>query len=338
MKFFYILIVTVLLAAVAPAQHVYSFTNLPSSQQLGFFSAVAVNNSGVIAGNFSQHAGYWSGGMYTILPDLGFGAIARSINGQGDIVGTVHLAGGQNEAALWRGGILNLLGRQNGFNTEAMAINASGHVLIQSAESNNSIGYFYDGATFRDIVLPGYGYLTDLNDNDVACGWSTGVPLGDSGGIIWINNAVVSLGPCNNDPFQALSLNNYETIAGYAGLESYRWEDGVFDYVAGYPDMVRAINDAGDIVGEIGVGSDLAVIWVDGHTRHVLADLTSLPPNLKLERAVGISNTGLITGIAYSTDGSGNSSFLLTPVPEPTTIAVLGIGLLSAIKKRRRSK
>jgi hypothetical protein len=37
-------------------------------------------------------------------------------------------------------------------------------------------------------------------------------------------------------------------------------------------------------------------------------------------------------------EGGTTAFYRYDPVPEPTTIAILGIGLLAAIKKRRRSK
>lgn len=317
------------------AQHSYTFTNLEPSQQYGYFSATAVNDSGTVVGDFDARAGVWSGGAYSTLPDLGFGARARGVNDQGVIAGTVYHSGGQSEAAIWRKGTLMLLGRQNGFDTAAVAVNDSGHVLIQSAEANYTKGYLFDGSSYALITLPAYGSLTDLNDNDVVCGWSTGMPPGESGGFLWEGGVLTSMGTGTFDPFQPLSLTNNKVAAGNTGGESFIWESGMFVSAAGYPDRFRAMNNLKDIVGERSAGDERALIWLGGYSRYYLDDLTSMPTNYSLKRAAGISDTGYIVGTAKTLDGGVHSSFLLTPVPEPATMAVFGLGLFAFLKRRR---
>lgn len=55
-----------------------------------------------------------------------------------------------------------------------------------------------------------------------------------------------------------------------------------------------------------------------------------------------INDAGQIVGSGYysSTLGSGNRGFILSPVPEPSGIALFGIGLglLAVVYRRRRSR
>ena len=91
------------------------------------------------------------------------------------------------------------------------------------------------------------------------------------------------------------------------------------------------INNNGWVVGYSFTPGDLAqrAFLYDGSRMIDLNDLIDPPSGWVLHIARGISDGGHIVG-------EGNLGlFLLTPIPEPTTLSLLGVGGLAVIRRRR---
>ena len=71
-----------------------------------------------------------------------------------------------------------------------------------------------------------------------------------------------------------------------------------------------------------------------------MVDLNSLIDSIsgwELEQAIGINDAGQITGFGWI--GGQRHAFLLTPVPEPATFALLALGLPFLVgRNSRRSR
>ena len=127
---------------------------------------------------------------------------------------------------------------------------------------------------------------------------------------------------------RATCINNSGQIAGGNDSGAFLYSGGSMHDLGtllGASDSVAAaINDSGQIVG--GAGGDAFI-----HSNGVMLDLNSLiAPGLgwTLVDATGINDLGQICG--YGTNAAGQEdAFLLTPIPEPSTLALLGAAAIA---------
>jgi probable HAF family extracellular repeat protein len=96
----------------------------------------------------------------------------------------------------------------------------------------------------------------------------------------------------------------------------------------------HGINNHGDIVGESWHGDDGRPFLYSGGQMYDLLSLIQ-PGPYNIINAYGINDLGQI--LAYGGNAAGESrTFLLTPVPEPETYALMLSGLLMLIIRSKR--
>jgi probable HAF family extracellular repeat protein len=106
----------------------------------------------------------------------------------------------------------------------------------------------------------------------------------------------------------------------------------------------KDVNDLGVVVGDANVDGDPiyhAFVYFDGEGMFDLNEriVNQLPDGWTLEQAEGINNKGQIVGqIRVLTDrGVATRAFLLTPVPEPSLVALPVAALIFAARTAGRS-
>jgi len=94
------------------------------------------------------------------------------------------------------------------------------------------------------------------------------------------------------------------------------------------------INDSGDAVGDAVSGGPQYALLFEGGSGFNLNTLIPSASGWDLTEATGINDDGQIIGLG--TLNGVSSAFLLTPttVPEPTSISLLGVGLLLLNSRR----
>ena len=268
----------------------------PSSVALGINASGQVVGGVYLPGSSSPEAFLWSNGQMT---DLGVPGFARTINDSGQVVGEGRPSYGAGHAFLWSNGQLTDLGTLGGAGSAAYGINNIGQVVGNSGLADGSGGAFlWSDGQMTDLGLP--GVADAINDSGQVVGWWAAVPIPGQQGyythaLLYSNGQMTDLGTLYGGNSEAHGINASGQVVGYS--------DGT------------------------GGSSWHAFLWSNGQ----MTDLNTLidPASAwELGWANGINDSGQIVGLG-SHNGQANSAFLMTPIPEPCTFALLGIGVVS---------
>jgi hypothetical protein len=294
-------LILTLASAISASEYTYQVVNVGGAPS---FAANAVSNSGQIVGTFS--GGSVLGQTYVRFPDGSFQVLsnipldggASGINSRGTIVGTVARVVGPPPTGDVSGFVIEN-GNVSTFvapgtppgpgTTTARGINDSG--VIVGAFGGH--GYVKDGPNFTIFDVPGARS-------------TSASAINTAGEIVGNFDSSISEGH------------------GYLRLGSTYMQ---VDFPGVRTTMLTGINDAGQIVGVRSQGnfspSGTGFLRQPDGT---FVDIT--PPGSLFTEVQGINNAGLIVGSFE--DASGRfKGFLATPVPEPASVFLLGMGLAS---------
>jgi probable HAF family extracellular repeat protein len=294
-----------------------------------FGRGFAVNDSGVVvgeSGNGPSKPFRYENGTLTDLGSLpgGAGGVANDINTKGRAVGAA--SNGQSVRAFFTdgGGSLSDLGTPLGTNNSvarAYAINEAGTIAGGARNATDTASeptlWKFDAvgkpvATTVASPLPGaFGEFLGLNDTGLAVGRYTNAS-NRTRAFAYDGNTSFDLGLLVDEPTfvhaRAIDVNDAGLIVGYAA----RFETA--------PSFGGA-----------------AVLWKNGFI-YDLNDLIDPTSGWRLYSAEGINERGQIVG--FGSFGGQSRAFLLTAVPEPTSVALLISGLvrIAAVATRSRSR
>jgi probable HAF family extracellular repeat protein len=328
---------------VAPAGAVaYQLTGLD-----GFSWGNAINNMGSVVGvdTVSGRASIYRNGVYTDLglPD-GSTVHAHAINNADRVVGEVYIPqhAGELRYFLDRGfssrdgqaEILETL--PGGLFSAAIDINNHGQIVgVSQALWDPGFSYVTETVLYSDgvmRVLPGAGVSgfvpTAINDLGQIVGYRQYPQI--HAVLYNPDGSSVDLGPG-----MARDINDRGQVIGDSGPSGGAWlyEDGrridlgTFD---GQTTFVYAINALGQIVGE---GGSRPFLYQDGGFHDLQAMIGGDGwTNLRVR---GINDASTIVGSASSPDGAVHA-VLLTPLPEPGSLMLMGAASIVALRPRRR--
>jgi probable HAF family extracellular repeat protein len=271
-------------------------------------TAMHVNNLGDAAGELSNGYGWtgviWrrDGSLVQVLPGSE-NSIVCDINDSGAAAGIRYGTGSQCQAFLYDGSSMTNLPTLGGVWSMAQSINNSGQI---AGDATNHQGKDH-------AVLWNAGQPLDLGTLGGSTSWATGI--GDDGRVVGMSESA-------NGYWYGFLWQSGQQMVNLGTLPGYRESDA------------EAVNSRGEVVGRAMGPGNRAFIWSNGGM-YDLNDLIPANSGWVLQSARDINESGQIIG--YGTFNGVDEAFLLTPVPEPSSMFVLlcGLGGLGAMLRRR---
>jgi probable HAF family extracellular repeat protein len=319
-------------AITAMAAVEYTVTYL-GTYQGHYLRPLAMNNLGDVVGAY-QYSGnqaaffYHNGQVESINFTNLYDTWAFGINDNQIIVGSQDTVNG-NRGLLYRNGTTTLLPTLGGRGSAAIDINSQGEIVGSSSLVGDIISHafiFRNGAMIDLGTLGSHSFAQAINDQGVVAGYSYAAD-NTTHLFRYENNQMIDLGKISD--VYTEDINNLSQIVGASNSGAFFHDGTHITYLGSFDNKysrAMAINDQSWIVGYSSVSvpsvyRQHAFLYRSGK----MIDLNSLiDPNLGLElyQANDINNNGQII-----VEGTGFKSYLLTPIPEPSSLLLLALAV-----------
>jgi probable HAF family extracellular repeat protein len=330
-------------------------------------SAAAINDAGMVIGsktiNGLDQAIVWGDSKTaTVLPTT-VNTYAQAVNSAGQIVGTAGtVADGYNGVSWTHNVRANLAPLAGHASSGAADVNDSGrvvgHSLLKTANGDYFRATVWNGSQATALAKLSAQELGSaalaINNSGLIVGYSA--TADKTVATVWQGGVATALNSGSSQNSTAFAVNNAGQVAGQVVLGNYqaaRWDAGQLTILptlnGGLSSQAYAINDLGLVVG---------ASWDDKVTNQYRATLwngtTAIDLNTYLstqdialgwvlQSAYGINEKGFIVGNAYNTKTGDAVAYLLSdtsitpaPIPEPGTLALMGLGLAAIAGASRR--
>lgn len=313
-------------------------SSAPSGAASLGFTALSSNGFGAGTASFAvgassdkRQAFRYSGGTVTPLGTFGYNGTSTGagVNASGTVVGdSINPAG--NDRGFYAtvgGGLVDIGTLPGGTDSAALAINDAGTIVgSASAEDGTNRAIIYQGGNMKELapmVSSGFTFYGP-----------TAAALSQSGGFI-VGNSFASTPDFSffgNRAF--LNTGASATSAGTTVVIPFLYNNKGM--------TVTGVNSLGWAVGFTTNTSNANTGFL--YANGALIDLSTLLPagySFGAASITGITDNGYLSATLVGPGSTGSFAALLqiTPqaVPEPTTLAALGLGALVVLRRRRRA-
>jgi probable HAF family extracellular repeat protein len=323
----------------ASAEVRYTITNVGTLGGASSSFAEAINDAGQVVGHMNGPVFLWQNGTMT---NLGFTGLPFDINNSTQIVGARYTP--DLRGFLWEDGHITTLPTFGGWHSSAIGVKDSGQV----------VGWADNAVQQERAFLWEAGVMTNLGTFGGPESWAAGI--NESGQIVGrADTNVVPPGglpipraflydtgamiPIAGDYSEARDINDVGQAVGTDPQGAFLWDDGALVHLdaSGAYSEGRALNNLGQVVG-VSYATEFegtAFLW-ESSVMYDLSDL--IPPDsgwAYLQEAADINDAGQIIGWGLLKTGE-RRGFVLTPVPEPTTLWIMiGAGCILLVRRRR---
>ncbi|MBA4292703.1 hypothetical protein C0431_06990 [bacterium] len=327
----------------------YRLTEVNAGLMPGFDKAQAydINSSGELAGisinfNGGESGGFTENGVWRrFQSDVGGTARAFAINDLGHVVGVGGITGPVGRRAILmddpNSGQAKSIGTLGGNFSEAYGINNNGYIVGDSGLSNNILrGFIYRNGLMQDIGTLGGVSTSARGINQLA--QVTGTSDNSSNekrAFIYDNGIMTDLGTLGGDS-HGVAINDSGEVVGYSNNEAFLYSNGVMNglgTLSGTWSKAYDVNSSGQVIGQYGDSQFGSAFLYSNGQMYDLNDLIVEGLDWQVAAVRGINDAGQITGFTYI-DGTWRS-FIASPVPEPTTLFVIGVLGLTMMQRNR---
>jgi probable HAF family extracellular repeat protein len=320
--------------------------------------AFGVNIHGDVAGSSTtasgaEHAFLYHNGAMTDLGVLNTGdtfSRAYGINDSGIVVG--QSLGATSSPFYYSAGQMHFVGSLGGNYGSANKINNAGQIVGISADQNGVTHAFRDtSGTMTDLgslsAASNYSIGYGINSSGAVTGYATTDAQGDYDAFLYNGGPLQDLGNLGGSS-RGFAINDAGYVVGDSIIDAsgnqrvFLWHNGVFMNLGTAAGAISVdggnLNNLNQVVGTLGFGAGLinhGFLWSNG----VMTDENNLLPansGWVLRDAQAINDLGQIVGFG---DINGQEhAYLLSPVPEPSTVALIATGgiTLAFLMWRRR--
>jgi probable HAF family extracellular repeat protein len=331
-----------------PAYHLEEVGTLGGTYSI----ATAINSRGDVAGvanlygTDAYHAFVYSNGKVMDLGGLGGNSMAWAINDRGQVAGSSYKLPGASEADLraflYTNGTMEDLGTLGGRYSQGLGLNNRGDVTGGSwtRGDDQHLPFIYSRGEMKALGSLG---------GDIAEGWginNAGDVTGESRlagtlyhhAFLYADGEMRDLGTLGGISSRGMAVNSSRQVTGQSTLgnghsqHAFLFSDGVMHDLGTLEgdseSFAFALNDRAHVVGwsqALGSFEQKAFLYRDGQMWDLLELVDSSGAGWHLSQARGINSRGQIAG--FGVREGQTRAFLLTPVPEPSTYALMLIGL-----------